>query len=172
MKDSTYELHDGYSPETRGVYIHPNLIHIVAEYSCSEYPFKELNDLKLENSDLKERAVPRKYKHNYSYLIYEDEDTEEEDVDEGSITVVCRRYRSKDKRFEAIVEAGEYLVHHINLPISMTINETIFDALKTQRNFPVKILNYYRANFKNEYRINFINFVEVIIERLKQNTYP
>ena len=140
--DQAYENRTNLSNGIRGYYVHRLLVNAVAMWSSPSYAFKililldsiareERAKLEQQITQQKPRMVPKHKEKNYKYMIYKENETEE------NVLLQCvRRNNHTFRQVSKIQKSDRCWFYREELPIAMTPNEDVKDIVR--ETFPGK----------------------------------
>ena len=153
--------------ELRGTYVHPELIHFIAEWVSLEYAFKvakimnminerqhalqleaevnykeiinklsqeiednknKINNLTIKLNNHVSRSVPENTDKDYKFMIYIDDAYDSDEFIKLNFVRRHKKYWSPELR--DISESVACIVYEDSMPISMTVNHKIKEAIK------------------------------------------
>ncbi|KAA6359622.1 MAG: hypothetical protein EZS28_044851, partial [Streblomastix strix] len=156
-----YSINKGFDNKFIGYYVHPHLINYVAIWVSPKYavPVRKIMDKinettiaeheadktqAIADQQLAPRAVPNGKERTYILIVEEvNEDEQLEDQQEDHIIIRIRRINRKYLRPAKIERyRRESLLFVDNLPIAMTINEKIKEALQSRQDVKIWSTHY------------------------------
>jgi hypothetical protein len=120
-----------------------------------------------EISNLRTRAVPDDYKHDYSYLVYPYEETDTH----FRVRLIREQEAYLQKEHRKVVREKTFWIHEKKLPISVSLNKKFLTRILNS--IPgSELLNKRkktRIEFPKEYKSKFIDLVNYLIFIEKMN---
>jgi hypothetical protein len=123
------------------------------------------NEQKLtdEISDLKECAVSKRHKNDYSYLIYIERRIKDTDL----ATAVCVRCLPEcfNKFHKSIINSKSYFLFREGLPIAMSFHKRVIKTLKYRKHLDITIQRYNRFQFHEKDTKEIISIINKVINK-------
>ncbi|KAA6365537.1 MAG: hypothetical protein EZS28_038936 [Streblomastix strix] len=133
----------------------------IGSYNVTDTLSDRITDLNQQVRQLVPRAVPNGKERTYILIVEEvNEDEQLEDQQEDHITIPIRRINRKDLRPAKIERyRRESLLFVDNLPIAMTINEKIKEALQQRQDMEIWSTHYTFPENQLDFIIDIIQAV-------------